>query len=287
MFKKIQNWRFAFLFMCFLIVVLNPLANYFYDINFIQGWFQSIGIGNLWVVSPLEGIESILTAKFFYMPSIVGMVIPVAVALLLGRVFCSWMCPVEFLSLLTDKIFGLFSKNLEYRKDKVHLANKVLWFVLVTELLSTMVIGFPLFVFWSPPGLVGRETMYFVFYRYLALEGIVVVIVLLMNLFTRRFFCRYLCPLGALLALLGKKRQLVIKYFPDKCVDCKACDIRCPMGIKPSVGESLSVYCWNCGECRDVCPTKALRFTWKDDGIVRIKLLGLTLPEKASNIKAS
>ncbi len=270
--KRITWWRYAFLFGCFVIVVGNPFLNYHWDINFIQGWFQSIGVGNLWVVSPLEGLESILTAKFFYMPSLVGMVVPVVVALLLGRVFCSWMCPIEFISLITDKILGIFSQKLKYRKDLITVSHRVVWFALVTELLVTMFVGYPMFVWWSPPGLVGRETMFYAFYKHITVEVWIVVIVLLLNLPTRRFFCRYLCPLGALLALLGKKRQLIIKYIPDKCVGCKICDTRCPMGIKPSVGESQGIYCWNCAECVDSCPTEALKFVWRDDGIIRLKV---------------
>jgi len=271
--KRITIWRYAFLTACFLTVVINPFLNYHYDINLVQGWFQSLGVGNLWVVSPLEGIESILTAKFFYMPSLVGMVIPVTLAFLMGRVFCSWMCPIEFLSLLTDKILGLIPKwgsKLKYRKDLIRLSKRALWFTLVAELMVTMMVGYPMFVWWSPPGLVGRETMFYAFYKVITVEVWIVVIVLLLNLLTRRFFCRYLCPLGAVLALIGKRRQLVIKYDAAKCVGCKVCDTRCPMGIKPSVGESQTVYCWNCAECVDACPTDALKFVWRDSGFIRL-----------------
>ena len=272
-FKRITLWRYLFLTLCFITVVGNPFTNYYWDINFIQGWFQSIGIGNLWVVSPLEGLESILTAKFFYMPSLVGMVVPVTLAFLMGRVFCSWMCPIEFLSLLTDKILGLipkWGKDLKYRKDLVRFAKYTLWFALIAELMITMIIGYPMFVWWSPPGLVGRETMFYVFYKHITVEAVIVVVVLLMNLITRRMFCRYFCPLGALLALIGKKRQLVIEYNASKCVGCKICDKRCPMGIKPSVGESQTVYCWNCAECVDACPTSALNFVWRDRGFITL-----------------
>ena len=282
--KRITWWRYGFLTVCFIIVAGNPFLNFHWDINFIQGWFQSIGVGNLWVVSPLEGLESILTAKFFYMPSLVGMVVPVVVALLMGRVFCSWMCPIEFLSLLTDKVVGLFFKKFKYRKDLVSLPHKVLWFALVTELLLSMIIGYPMFVWWSPPGLVGREIMFYAFYKIISVEVWIVVVVLLLNLPTRRLFCRYLCPLGALLALLGKKRQLVVKFFPERCVHCGICDVYCPMAVNPSKGGSQTVYCWNCSECVDVCPRDALKFVWRDDGIIKVKrLTSPTVADKLSS----
>ena len=270
--KLITWWRYAFLTFCFLLVAVNPFLNYHWDINFVQGWFQSIGVGNMWIVSPLEGLESILTAKFFYMPSLVGMVIPVTIAFLMGRVFCSWMCLIEFLSVLTDKVVGLLFKKFKYRKDLISLPNRVLWFVLIGELMLTMIIGYPMFVWWSPPGLTGREIMFYAFYKVVTVEVVIVFAVLFLNLLTRRFFCRYLCPLGALLALIGKRRQLVIRYDAASCVGCKVCDTRCPMGIKPSVGESQSVYCWNCAECVDACPTDSLKFVWRDDGVIRLKV---------------
>lgn len=68
-----------------------------------------------------------------------------------------------------------------------------------------MVLGAPLFVFLSPPGLVGREIMMVVFFHKLALEGVLVIIVVFLELLTRRFFCRSFCPLGGFLHFSGEK----------------------------------------------------------------------------------
>ena len=133
---------------------------------------------------------------------------------------------------------------------------------LVGELALAMMVGKPIFVFLSPPGLVGREIMMMVFFHTLALEGIIVIIVLTTYFISRRFFCQYFCPLGGILAFLGAKRRLIIVQDMDTCHECGFCDRACPWGIYPSRGEAESIYCTNCGACVAACPFGARNFVW-------------------------
>ncbi len=247
----------------FLLILITPYLNMHFHFSFIQGWFQSLSIGNLWFVSPLEGLESILTSRSIYGPLLVGMLIPILLALFLGRVFCSWICPISFLSELIDWIIKLITKK-KFRPFGIKLSRRILWFALIGEILLALIIGAPIFVFLSPPGLVGREIMMVTLFKTVAIEGVVVIVVLLMHLVSKRMFCRYFCPLGALLALIGIKRRLVMKSDPDQCIECGICKKSCPLGLDPQKGENLSPYCWNCGKCSEVCKASALRFVWKD-----------------------
>lgn len=247
--------------MAFSLILINPFLNYYLHINFVQGWYQSLGIGKLWFVSPLEGLESILVSKVIYLPLVIGMLSPVILAFLLGRVFCSWVCPINFLSSILDRVAAVLART--GRKDRWLLSRHVLWFALLLEVILAMVMGAPLFVFLSPPGLVGRELMLLVFFHTVAVEGIIILIVLTLNLITRRFYCRYLCPLGGLLALLGAKRRLQVQQDETACTKCRQCDRACPLGLEPSKGEGASIYCWNCGDCVDACKFNALNFKWQ------------------------
>jgi ferredoxin-type protein NapH len=247
----------------FLIILLNPFFNFYLHVNFIQGWYQSLGIGKLWFVSPLEGLESLLIVKKVYLPSLIGMVIPVLLALFLGRVFCSWICPVTFILEWVDRLRRVLRRR-KYLSNHLVVVKKTLWFVLIGELVVSMVLGAPLFVFWSPPGLVGREIMMGVFFHTFALEGIILLMIIVLEPVTRRFFCRSFCPLGGLLAFLGRKRKLRVIPVQEKCTDCGKCKKTCPMGLVPSEGEGTSAYCWNCGECLDHCAFGALKFHWHD-----------------------
>ncbi len=259
------RWRFTMLSIAFLLILLNPFLNYFGHFNFIQGWYQSFGFGSLWFVSPLEGLESLLLTKSLYLPSLIGMAIPVLIAFFLGRVFCSWICPVSFILELFDRL-RKFAGRKKFLKNRLLVAKRVLWFTLIAEIIFSMVLGAPLFVFLSPPGLVGREIMMVVFFRTLALEGGILLLILLLELLTRRFFCRTFCPLGGLLAFLGRKRSLRVHVEPANCTHCGLCANSCPMGLLPNSGEGSSDYCWNCGECLDSCRHDALHFQWQQSG---------------------
>ncbi len=256
-------FRLLTLTLSFLLILVTPYLNSHYHLNFVQGWFQSLSIGHLWFVSPLEGIESILTSRSVYAPLMVGMFIPVLLALLFGRVFCSWVCPISFFSETLDRIIFLFTRK-KFRPFGIRLPKRSIWFALIGEIILAMTIGAPIFVFLSPPGLVGREIMMMTLFKTLAMEGLIVAVVLLMHLVSKRMFCRYLCPLGGLLGLLGIKRRLVVVPDTDACLNCGLCQKSCPLGLDPEAGQSLSAYCWNCGSCIEICKASALKFQWKD-----------------------
>ncbi|SDP53191.1 4Fe-4S binding protein [Desulforhopalus singaporensis] len=260
--RGLNRWRLLTLGGAFLLVVINPFVTYYLHFTFVQGWYQSLGIGSLWFVSPLEGLESLLISKSFYGPSLVGMAVPVLVALFLGRVFCSWICPVSFILEVQDRIRKVFSGK-RYLFNGLIVAKRILWVTLMTEILLSMILGVPLFVFLSPPGLVGREVMMLAFFGSLPLEGGILLLIVMLELLTRRFFCRSFCPLGGLLAFIGRKRNLVIDLADESCSGCRQCDFVCPMGLRPSVGESRGAYCWNCGECVACCDNEALKFHWR------------------------
>ncbi|MEN8140695.1 MAG: 4Fe-4S binding protein [Thermodesulfobacteriota bacterium] len=260
---SLRGWRLLVQGLALLLIIVNPLLNYYLHITFVQGWYQSLAIGELWFVSPLEGLESILVARSCSLTLLIAMILPLGVALLLGRVFCGWICPIHYLSELSDLAGRLFTSK-RRRKDYLVLPRKLLWFALLAELLLTMILGAPLFVFLSPPGLVGREIMMAIFFHTLAVEGVAVLLVLLLNLITRRFYCRYLCPLGGLLALLGRRRRLRVVLATESCTACGRCGRSCPLGLDPAKGEGESAHCWNCGECVVRCRTGALAMAWQN-----------------------
>jgi ferredoxin-type protein NapH len=257
----IGRWRNATQAGALALLVLVPLANLHLQLDTVQGWYQGMDVAGVSFVSPLEGVESILVARDLYLPLLLGLLPSVLLAVLLGRVFCSWACPINTLSGLMDRVIRLFRRG-EAPPARWTLPKRTLWYSLGASLLLVVLAGAPLFAFWSPPGLVGRELMLLVFFGTLAWEGVLILAVLALNAVTPRFFCRYVCPLGGLLAGLGAGRRLRVVHRPKSCTQCGECDRTCPLGLEPGSGGSATTHCWNCGKCVDACGTRglALRF---------------------------
>ena len=85
---------------------------------------------------------------------------------------------------------------------------------------------------------------------------LLMVSILVMCVFMFRFFCRFLCPLGALYGLFNKISFVGVKVDADSCTDCGICTTRCKMDVR-RVGDAE---CIMCGECIPHCPTKAISF---------------------------
>ena len=100
--------------------------------------------------------------------------------------------------------------------------------------------------------------------------GIIFSIILGLNFVAPRFWCRYLCPLGAMLGLIGWKQiGARVDVDPDKCISCRRCVVACQGDATPfPVGEWASRECVDCYNCREVCPVDAvsIRATTKATG---------------------
>jgi polyferredoxin len=98
-------------------------------------------------------------------------------------------------------------------------------------------------------------------YVWAFLIGALLVTVVALNLYRARFWCRYICPLGALLGVIGKNPLVQVVKVPEQCNDCKLCVADCQGGANPSGGDGWKpaecLYCWNCDAA---CPTQGIRF---------------------------
>ena len=92
--------------------------------------------------------------------------------------------------------------------------------------------------------------------------GLILLALLALNRWETRFWCRYLCPLGALLGTLARKTPLRLEKHDDRCTRCHRCLLYCQGGDQPIPGQPwIASECHFCGNCADICPEAALHFT--------------------------
>jgi polyferredoxin len=84
--------------------------------------------------------------------------------------------------------------------------------------------------------------------------------ILLLNLVIPRFYCRYVCPLGALLGVLGRFALWRIGKERAECRDCGLCDLNCEGACQPA-GELRQAECLVCFNCRETCPDDEVVFS--------------------------
>ncbi len=230
-----------------------------------KGTWWSARVAGLDIADPLAAAEMTATAKTIHWPLLLSIVIPVIITLLLGRVFCSWMCPAGLLFEVAQKLRGLL-RLAEVKPADVQFSHRNKYVVLGVGLGVAAATSLPIFALLYPPAVVSRLVHAWVFGTamtgMLVLLGVLVVIELFVS---PRWWCRTMCPGGALYGLIAWRRLLRVKLHAKQCTGCRDCEPVCPMGIYP-VLDSNTIECDNCGLCLGHCPTKALYFTVRVTG---------------------
>lgn len=184
--------------------------------------------------------------------------VAVAMALLLRKAFCSWLCPVGFLSDLLAR-FGRwsFGRNIRVwtwldvplRSLKYLLLAFFLWAVLsmTADQLQAFI--------QSPYNRVADLKMGLFFLELGKIGTIVMGVLVLGSVFVQGFWCRYLCPYGAFLGLFSWASPTRVVRNADPCVDCGLCDRACMARLPVSSSKEItSPECTGCLDCLAVCP---------------------------------
>lgn len=188
--------------------------------------------------------------------------------LLLKRGFCSWICPVfslgEVLWRLGHKLFGRnfippFWIDLPLRSLKYLLLAFFLYAATVAMSLPALEAFFA-----SPYHQIVDVRMLDFFIAPSATVLTFLAITIVLSIFVKLPWCRYLCPYGALLGLVSLASIGKIRRNPEKCVRCNACSHRCPASLPVMLKTTVrSAECFACYRCVAGCPAPgALSFTW-------------------------
>jgi polyferredoxin len=109
----------------------------------------------------------------------------------------------------------------------------------------------------SPYNKVADVKMYLFFAQLSTFAIGTIVVLMILSMFVKNFWCRFLCPYGALLGIVSFASPLKITRAKETCVDCELCTKACPSNIKVHrYTRVLSDECMSCMACVQICPVK-------------------------------
>ncbi len=219
------------------------------------------------------------------------------ITIFLGRVFCGWICPLGTLNNLVGSLKGFRTNPLPRRAYRIKYY--ILIFLLFSSIFGLQLAGipdpisllirslslsvYPLFNYSARslfegiyildvPGLTDISEKVYGFLKSTVLSlqqplflqgmliGLLFYSILLLNLREKRFWCKYLCPLGALLGFMSGL-SFLRRSVGEGCIECGACTAACQGNSSPDrKTEEKHSECFLCGNCDDICPQSAFTF---------------------------
>ena len=242
------------------LFLLGPLAG----IWIVKGNLaSSLTLEVLPLTDPYVILQSILAGQWPLTTAITGAVIVTVFYFLIGgRVYCSWICPVN---IITDTAAWL--RNKLGLKGGAHFSRNTRFWLLGSTLLLALTTGTIAWELVNPVSMLFRGLTFGMGLVW----GVILAIFMLDLLISKRAWCGKLCPVGAFYSLLGHSSLLRVSAVRrEACDDCMDCFVVCPehQVIKPALKEIpagtgpmiLSSQCTNCGRCIDVCAENVFQF---------------------------
>lgn len=228
-------------------------------------------------ISALLSLKKLITQGIFDEVHPAGLTIFIAVivmSLIVRKGFCGYLCPVGFIHNLLNKIGRKIKKTVTV-KGKLEFALLIPKYVAMTFFVYTVFIkmgGREIDAFIHTPYNFTAEARMMLFFSDLSVTAALVIgAILILGIFIPYFWCRFLCPYGALLGVISKASPVAVKRDQESCINCGKCNKSCPGGIEVELKETVnSAECVGCTQCIEACPVDGCITV--TDRLSRIKL---------------
>jgi len=245
-------------------IILLFIAGNYYGWKILSGNLStSIFLGVIPLSDPYAVLQMWIAGAVISSNLFIGaIIVTLFYGLILGRGFCSWVCPINMITdaaAWTRRKFGF-----DMIAKKTPISRKTRYWVIAISLILSYLSGLAAFEFISPISMVHRGLVFGMGFGWAA-----IIIIYLFDLFVlKNGWCGHICPLGGFYSIIGKYRILKVKHDSEACTGCMKCKIVCPENqvlhmIDKESQPVLSGECINCGRCIDVCDDNALGFFLK------------------------
>lgn len=261
-----MNWnKAAKWFRIFVILGLLVWVTYESYMHQVLGGGKAPSIHALCPFGALESLYTLLFMGSFikkiYSGTVVLLILTIAIAVLFRRSFCGLICPFGALQEVFARIGQKIVKKRFVIPQKIDRPLRYLKYVV---LILTVGMAWYLGALWMSP-----YDPYSAFAHLSAVSDtikeepativgfILLAITLIGSLLYDRFFCKYLCPVGAFYGIIGKISPTKVERNDNLCTHCKVCNKACPVNIDVEKAVKVtSAECINCNECVLACPRK-------------------------------
>ena len=260
---KWRNRRWAVL----LAVNLLFVFSFWLDIQILEGALTASRFVGFHLIDLNSALQVMLAHKHIIVNLFIGTFTVFLIWVLLGgRTFCSWVCPYHLLAEWAEALHLKLVEKKLVTDHEFHRGTRTVFWLLFA--LLAIVTGYTVFETLSPTGILSRALIYG---PSLAL-GWVGLLLVFEIVYSRRAWCRYICPIGLTYGAVGAVSPLRVSFHVEHCFhegDCrKVCLVPhvLDVTVKGRASEetmSLGPDCTRCGLCVDVCPTGALRYEVK------------------------
>ena len=224
---------------------------------------SSLVLNTLPLTDPYVFLQSVFAGHVAETSAITGALIVLVFYILVGgRVYCSWVCPVN---IITDTAHWLRERL--GISGATRLSRNTRYWLLTATLVLALTTGSIVWETVNPVSMVHRGLIFG-----MGMAWVVIAAVFVLDfIVSRRGWCSHLCPVGAFYSMLGTHSLIRIRADArDQCDDCMDCFIVCPeqQVIRPALKGAdkgtgpviTSANCTNCGRCIDVCSKNVFHF---------------------------